>query len=82
MHIHGVPSERSEPNTELNSAKANRSAPTSVKAIHHTTSRAFKEQANLSMDELSKAQHQLAFHTHDDERREELKAFDDTKAKR
>ncbi|KAK9107588.1 hypothetical protein Syun_023599 [Stephania yunnanensis] len=32
------------------------------------------------MDELSKAQHQLAFHTHDDERREELKAFDDTKA--
>ncbi|KAK9127560.1 hypothetical protein Syun_016357 [Stephania yunnanensis] len=34
----------------------------------------------LSMDELSKAQHQLAFHTHDDERREEIKAFDDTKA--
>ncbi|KAK9150685.1 hypothetical protein Syun_008994 [Stephania yunnanensis] len=32
------------------------------------------------MDELSKAQHQLAFHTHDDERREELTAFDNTKA--
>ncbi|KAK9153129.1 hypothetical protein Sjap_000609 [Stephania japonica] len=32
------------------------------------------------MDELSKSQHQLALHTHDDERREELKAFDDTKA--
>ncbi|KAK9134576.1 hypothetical protein Syun_013906 [Stephania yunnanensis] len=64
MHIHGVPSERSEPNRELNRAD----------------NEIRSNQANLSMDELSKAQHQLAFHTHDDERREELKAFDDTKA--
>ncbi|KAK9081598.1 hypothetical protein Syun_031686 [Stephania yunnanensis] len=35
---------------------------------------------SMARAELSKAQHQLAFHTHDDKRREELKAFDDTKA--